>query len=414
MAETVANLFDLLKEVWTQDRLEKQFYSETRFLDKIEKTPKYTIGRRAQVPVETSLPGGYTVHSAAGGQLNAADQLHVDRADYELVYHWQQVEVEAGALNQADSVGAHSTVDAADQTITSNVLALRREVMRQAVGNQDGLIAKTDTTSNDNEVELDPDGYGYDAIVRGWLRPGVVVDIGTTGDADTVASGRIIDAVEENPASPSITISGAAVTTDGSQYISIAGARSPSDGTSKEMNGLRQIAGSNSASVGGLNPSTVPFWKPASVDTSTTTVSLDLLLDLQRGVYQKTGKWPNYVTTSPKQAADLYALYQNQVRFSGDGSTAAGNVDGFRWNGMEIHADPDIPDRELYLLTLSDFLVVTGGKFGKPTWASDIEGSGGRLRWNQGNTSFVDAVVYPCQLAIKRRNSSAAAIGLTG
>jgi len=177
--------------------------------------------------------------------------------------------------------------------------------------------------------------------------------------------------------------------------------------------GLRGIVGSDTTTVGGINPTTNSFWKPALVDSTTTTVSLNLLLDLQRAVYQKTGKWPDYVTTSPKQAADLYALYQTQVRFAGD-NPSAGNVDGFKWNGMEVHADPDIPDRELYLLTLSDFLVVTGGKFGKPTWASDIEGAGGRLRWKQGATSFVDAVVYPCQLAIKRRNSSAAAVGLTG
>src|SRR5690606_2880124 len=379
MAESVANLFDLLKEVWTQDRLEKQFYSESRFLDRIEKTSKYTIGRRAQVPIESSLPGGYTVHAAAGGSLNPADHLHVDRADYELTYHWQQVEIEAGALNQADSVGAHSTVDAADQTITSNVLALRREINRQSVMDGSARIANCDSTSNSTTVNLDPAGYGYDAIVRGWLRPGVAIDIGSAADGDSVAADRIITGVKEDPTDPEITISGAGVSTAQTDFVSIAGARSPSDGTSKEMNGLRQIVGSDSAPVGGLNPSTVPFWKPASVDTSTTTVSLDLLLDLQRGVYQKTGKWPNYVTTSPKQAADLYALYQNQVRFSGD-STAAGNVDGFRWNGMEVHADPDIPDRELYLLTLSDFLVVTGGKFGKPTWASDIEGAGGRLR----------------------------------
>ena len=413
MAESVANLFDLLKEVWTQDRLEKQFYSESRFLDRIEKTSKYTIGRRAQVPIESSLPGGYTVHTAAGGSLNPADHLHVDRADYELTYHWQQVEIEAGALNQADSVGAHSTVDAADQTITSTVLALRREINRQSVMDGSARIANCDSTSNSTTVNLDPAGYGYDAIVRGWLRPGVAIDIGSAADGDSVAAGRIITGVKEDPNDPEITISGAGVTTAQTDFVSIAGARSRTDGSSLEMMGLRGIVGSDTTTVGGINPTTNSFWKPALVDSTTTTVSLNLLLDLQRAVYQKTGKWPDYVTTSPKQAADLYALYQTQVRFAGD-NPSAGNVDGFKWNGMEVHADPDIPDRELYLLTLSDFLVVTGGKFGKPTWASDIEGAGGRLRWKQGATSFVDAVVYPCQLAVKRRNSSAAAVGLTG
>lgn len=416
MAETVSNLFDLLKEVWTQDRLERQFYNENRFLDKIEKSNKYTIGRQAQVPIEKSLPGGYTVKTAAGGALNAADSLHVDRADYTLTYHWQQVELETGALNQADGVGVHSTVDAADQTIESNIAALRREVGRQSVSNQDGLIAACDTGGASTTVELLTTGYGYDAISRGWLRPGVAVDIGTTSDADTVVAASVITAVKEDATDPDITIGSSVSTTSGTHFVSLAGSRSASTGASIEMNGLRQIAGSNTLAVGGLDADTAgeEFWKPAEVDTTTTIVSLDLLLRLQRKVYQKTGKWPTYVTTSPKQCADLYALFQSQVRFSGDGTTSAGSVEGFTWNGMKIVCDPDIPDRELYMLTLEDFIVITGGKFGKPTWASEIEGGGGKFAWKQGNTSFVDAVVYPIQLGVKRRNSHAAAIGLTG
>jgi hypothetical protein len=412
-SESVANLFDLLKEVWTQDRLEKQFYDGTRFLDRVEKTNKYTIGRQAQVPVETALPGGTSTKLAAGGALNASDALHVDRADYILSYIWQQVSLETGALNQGVGPGVHSTVDAADQTITSNVLALRKDAMRQVVSNGDALIAATTGSATSTEVELSPTGYGYDAIVRGWLRPGITVDIGTAADDDSAAADRVITAVEEVAATPSITVSGAAVVLTANEFVSIANNRVNNTAVN-ETSGLRTIVGSATSTIGTIAPASVPSWKPAQVDTTTTTVSLDLLLNLQRNVYQKTGKWPTYVTTSPKQAADLYALYQNQVRFEGDTGGAAGNVDGFKWNGMSINADPDIPDRELYLLTIEDFLVVTGGKFGKPTWASEIEGSGGRFRWTAGNTTFTDAVVYPLQLAVKQRNSHAAAIALTG
>ena len=84
-SETVTNLFDLLKEVWTQDRLERQFYNKNQWLDKVEKTNKYTIGREALVPLEKSLPGGTSTKSHTGGTLNPADPLHVDRArEFEL------------------------------------------------------------------------------------------------------------------------------------------------------------------------------------------------------------------------------------------------------------------------------------------------------------------------------------------
>jgi hypothetical protein len=409
-AETVANLSDLLKEVWTQDRLEGQFYSEHRFLDRIEKTNKYTIGRQAQVPVEISLPGGTSTKTATGGALNTADALHVDRADYTLSYVYQQVSLEVAALNQADSVGDRSTVDAADQTVTSNVLALRKEINRQVVSNGDALIAKCLAGAANTTVLLDPALYGADAISRGWIRPGMLVDIGTAANEVAVADGVSVVSVTESDTAPAFVAS-ASVTETANDFVSVKDNRSGT--TSSETSGLRTIVGSASSTVGTIVPSAQASWQPATVDTTTTTVSLDLLLLLQRKVYQKTGKWPTYVTTSPKQCAALYALFQNQVRFEGD-NTAAGGVDGFTWNKMQINADPDIPDKELYMLSIEDFLVVTGGKIGKPTWMSDIEGAGGRLRWTQGNTTFVDAVVYPLQLAIKRRNSHAAAIGLSG
>lgn len=409
-AESVSNLSDLLKEVWTQDRLERQFYDGTRFTDKIERTNKYTIGRQAQVPLETALPGGTTSTLAAGSSaLNASDALHVDRADYTLTYLWQQVALETAAMAQADGVGMRSTVDAVDQTVKSNVDAQRKEFNRQVVSNGDALIALTTGTASSADVALSTTGYGYDAIVRGWLRPGHIVDIGTTGSEASVTADKAITAVTESSSAPVITLE-SSVTLSGTTYVSIANNRSGT--TSRESSGLRTIAGSATTTVGTIVPSASPFWQPAQVDTSTTLVSLDLLLQLQRNVYQKTGKYPSYITTSPYQAAQLYALYQNQVRFQDD-NPKAGNVAGFTWNGLSINPDPDIPNRELYMLDLSAMLLVTDGKFGKPTWVSDIEGSGGKLRWSQGTTKFVDAIVYPYNLAIKRRNSHASAIGLT-
>ena len=410
-AESVSNLTDVLKEVWTQDRLERQFYDGTKWLDKVERTNKYTIGRKATVPLETSLPAGTTTTSSAGSAaLNAADPLHVDTVEYTVPQIWQQVSLQVAALNQGDAVGARSTIDVADQTISSNVLALRKEVNRQTVGNQDALIAQCTTTTSATEIELLSTGYGYDALARGWLRKGHVVDIGTTSAEATIAGDVTITAVEKSTSTPSITVSGSAVSTTSSHYISIANARSGA--TSNETNGLRNIVGSASSTVGTLAPATESTWAPATVDTSTTLVSLDLLVTLQQATYQQTGHYPTDVFTSAKQAGELYKLFQSQTRFDGDKSSV-GNVQSFSWAGFNITVDPDIPDRELYLLNLPDFIVVTGGAIGKPTWMSDLEGAGGRFRWAQGATNLVDALVYPMQLGVKRRNASASAIGLT-
>lgn len=412
MAQTVANLTDVLKEAWTSERLEKQFYDENPFLDRIEKQQASMIGEKAIVPIHKGRSGGYTSTNAAGGSLNAADEQKVDSAEYTLIYHWFQVELETGALNQ--SVGGNtSAVVAKDLEIQGAIADMRKQCMRQVVSNGDGFIAACDSGGASTTVELLATGYGYDAIVRGWLHPGLKVDIGTTADSDAIVAGSEIVSVSESASDPDIVISDS-VTTTTSHFVSIA---NPNSGTATnpELNGLRQIAGSTTAAVGGLDPDTAgeEFWKPASVDTSTTTFSLDLALDLQRATHQKTGRAASYILTSLKQQANFYSLLQNQVRFTGETKLGAGKVGGLTWNGMEINAVPDVPDREWYVLNLDDFRIVTGS-ITKPTWASDLEGSGGRLRWGQGTTSFKDGVVYPWQLAITRRNGLAAAIGLTG
>jgi hypothetical protein len=140
--------------------------------------------------------------------------------------------------------------------------------------------------------------------------------------------------------------------------------------------------------LGTLNPSTAgeEFWAAAHLDTTTTVLSLDLLLTMQRKVMQKGGAAQTYVCTSLKQQANFYSLLQNQVRFAGEMKLGAGNVGGVVWNGLEVEGLNAIPNRELYFLTLDDFHVVTGAKFSKPTWVSDIAGNNTGMIWKQGNT----------------------------
>jgi hypothetical protein len=86
------------------------------------------------------------------------------------------------------------------------------------------------------------------------------------------------------------------------------------------------------------------------------------------------------------------------------------------WNGMEIQAMPDILDQDWYCLTIEDLVRVVPKGITKPTWATDLAGETGPngLQWSAGTTAFKNAVVYPFQVGMRRRNSHAAAIGLTG
>lgn len=415
MAQTATSLADVLKDTWTSDRIQKQFYDDHPPLERLEQVSATMMGQQAQVPIHKGRSGGYVSTGPAGGSLNPADQQRVDQAAYTMVYHWFQVDLEVSALNQAGGSNVQSVIGAKDLEIEGAVNDMRNQCMRQLVTNGDGIVAQCDTGGASTTVELiaSPSGtaYGFDALQRGWLYVGLPVDIGTTADTDALATGSAITAIKEDSTDPDITIGSSISTTNGTHFVYIANPNSTT-AANPELNGLRNMVAQTGA-LGGLNPATAgeEFWQAARRDTTTTAFSLDLVLDLQRAVMQKSSKYMSDVWTGLKQQSAFYSLLQNQVRFQGELKMGAGDVGGLVWNNLVVKGYPDILDSDWYCLTMSDIVRVVGA-ISKPTWASDLEGSGGVLRWKQGQTGFVDGVVYPFQVGLQRRNTHAAATAL--
>lgn len=403
MSADLSAYTDALKEVWTQDTLETQFYEGNPFLDQIEKTSSHTIGEKAIVPLKVSRNGGFSaVPSSGSSALNAAGNVGIDAAEYQLKYFYQQVKLEHAAMIQTAGKAA-AVANVIDTEMEGATSSIRKQITRQLFGNGDALIAQCTTTSGSTEVELLSTGYGYDAIVRRWLHPGLTVDIGTTGSEATILGDTVITAVEKSASTPSITV-GTAITTSSSHYVSIANARAGT--TSYEMNGLLNLV-SETSTVGGIGAS--GEWIAAEVDSSTTALTLPAILALQERVLQETGEMPTQVLTSFKQQRILYDLLQNQVRFSSD-SVAAGGVNSVTWNGLKVTAQVDCPDRQFWMLSPKDFLIVKGAKGAH--WLSEYEGKG-QLTQIQNTTAFGGTLAYPIQLGVKRRNGSAGFTGLT-
>lgn len=415
MAQTAATLLSVLREAWTSDRIQKQFLSDDSPLGRVENVVKATmIGKQAQVPIHKYGGGGYTSVGAAGGSLNPATNQQTDQALYTLIYHWYQIALELSALNQSGE-SAQSIISGKDLELKGAISDMRRQATRQLMTNGDGIVAQCDTSGGSTVVPLiaSPSGtaYGYDALVRNWLYPGCIVDIGTTADTDTLVTGSTISAFSDISTAPSITIGTSITTTNGTHFVYLANPNSTT-AASPELNGLRNMINTTGA-LGGLNPGTAgqEFWKAALRDTSTTVFSLDLALSLQRQVLQRSGKLFSDVWTGYKQQANFYSLLQNQVRFAGDTNLGAGAQGGVTWNNMKVDAYPAILDSDWFCLTLDDFAFITGN-ITKPAWASALAGSG-PLNWTQGSTAFADAVVYPFQIGLQRRNTHAAATALT-
>jgi hypothetical protein len=416
MASTVANLTSVLKDAWTSDVMKKQFYDENPLLDWFRGTTPTMIGAQAQVPIHKRRSGPSTSTNAAGGVLNPAGNQVVDQALFTLCYLWRQINIETAAINQTGN--AQSIVSAKDFEIEGAVNDMAREASRMLANNGDGLIAQCTTGGASTTVNLLPaasGGLGFDAIVREWLRVDMLVDIGTTSDTDVLATGATITAVAESATAPTIT-TGTSVTTTSSHYVSIANPNSAT-AANPEINGLRNMIGTGT--FGGINPATAgnEYWQPsaAALDATTTSFSLDALLNINRTVFQKTGNArTGAVLMSAKQMTNFYSLLQNQVRFTGErglGAGGIGNMDGITWNGMGINVWPDIADKECYFVNRDDFERITGN-IKAPTWTSEIEGGGQGIRWSQGTTAFVEGIVFPMQVGMNRRNRSGALTNL--
>src|SRR5262245_32512904 len=397
MAQTAVSMAAVLKEAWSADRLQAQFEDKNLPLGKLEAVRGVVMGRQVQTPILSGRSGAFTSVGAAGGVLNPAQAQPVAQALWTMPYNWFQVELDTSALIQSGS-NLQSIVGGKDLEIKGAVENTRHQISRMIVTNGDGIVAALATNASGTVLNLTAAAaegatYGYSAIVRGWVQAGFPVDIGTTADTDALATGVPILATSRVPSTPSITVGSAIATTAGTHFLYIPNPNSAT-APNPEVNGMRQIVGSGA--LGGLNPATAGYdwWQGALVDTTTTTFSLDLVLNLQRYVMQNSGDTQSDVWTGFKQQMNFYSLLFNKVQFAGEQNLSAGAVQRPTWNGIRIDAMADVLDTDWFHLTLSDIFRVIGN-VSSPQWASDIEGAGGSLRWKQGTTSFVDGLVYP-------------------
>lgn len=395
MAATLTAYNDALKRVYTQDRLESQLYQENPFLDKLGKSSRVSIGEVARVPLHVSRNGGFTVLPGAGGNLNAAGEQGISKAEYSYTHQHQQIQIQGSVLDQA-SGNANTVADVLETEVSGALNDLRKQITRQLFQDGSAKIVACGTTSSSTTVTLNST-EGVEALERGWLFPGQVVDIGTSASEASIADAKTITAVSES--TPSITISGSAVSTSSSNYVSIANARSGA--TSYEANGLRGLV-STSASFGGIDPATYSWWKAANVDSSTTTLSLEAMLTQEQKINQR-GAQADFVLTGLKQSRKFYQLLQNQVRFASDTSLSAGAQDVPKWNGLEIHRHPDCYDEDMYFGSFKNLFVVATAK---PSWQSDVTG-GEILSWIQGTDSYGAKLTYRFNLGTNRRNAFA-------
>ena len=394
MGATLTTLNPTLQRIWTQDNLESQLYQDTPFLSKIEKTKRYSIGELARVPLHTSRNGGYTAFPDGGGTLNTAGNQGLGKAEYDYTHHHVPVALQGDVIDQTSSHSL-SIANAVDVEVNGALTDLKRNLQRQLFLNGDALIARC-KASDTNDVDLNYSGV--EAIERGWIYAGQQVDVGTTADEVAIVDGSTVTGFL---ASDSFTVAAGNQAGEGTtHYVSHKNARAGT--TSYEMNGLRNIV-SQTAALGGLDPSSADYWKAANNDTTAQALTLDLMAQQDQKIHQQTGKKANFLLTGLKQERKFYNLLQQQVRFASDSSIGAGSVDTPKWRNMQIIADPDCPDGDMYFGQLEHLFILA---LDKPYWNNKHTG-GDILVWDQGTDSYVGKVTYRIQLGTNRRDAFA-------
>lgn len=401
MAATISAWNDALKRVYVEDKLVSQLYQENPFLDKLQKQTRYSPGETARVVIHTQRAGGFTVLPDGGGNLNTAGNQGIAKAEFDYTHQHMPIAIQGDLIDTASS-NAQTVADAVKAHVDGALNDLRKQITRQLFGNGDALIVACESSAS-NDVDL-ANTAGLQVLKRGWLHPGLAVDVGTTAAEDDIVNGSLITAVDRTNAQ--FTVAAGNITTeDGSDYVSVKDAR---DGTSSyEANGLRNIV-SASATLGGLTVAAQDEWAAANVSTTSQALTISLVLQQIQEVNQRGGN-PDFLLTSLKQQRKLYEQLQQQVRFGSDSAVSAGAQSSVSWNGLSIHAHPDCWDEDLYIGEMKHLFPVASAK---PYWQNKVTG-GDILSWSQGTDSYVAKLTYRWNLGCSRRNVFARLGGLS-
>lgn len=400
MSATLTTMNAALKRVHHSNSISEQLYQGNPFLEMLEKQTQYKNGEVHRVTVHTGRNGGTTFLPDGGGTLNTAGEQTLNKADYKYKHIHQQIAIQEDVI-EATRGDANAIAEVLDVEVSGAVNDLRKQITRTLFGNGDALICgvRTANSATINLELLD----GYNAVQRGWLFPGLPVDVGTTAAEDSIIDGETILSVGATAADPEITVTSTANVTAGTHFVSIKNAR---DGTtSYEPNGLRNLA-STSAAFGGLAASNV--WGAANVDMTAQPLTLSLMLQQRQAIAQNSGGQGDFILMGLKQERKFYELLQQQIQYSGDGALSVSG-DSPKWSGQTVFVHPDCPNEDIYFGVKKHIFHLASRK---PFWQNAISG-GNILDWVQGTSAYGGKLAYHFDLATDRRNVFARLGGLT-
>jgi len=359
-------------------------------------------GNQAVVPVHKGRSTGIGARLEAE-TLPSAGYQRYDKANYDLTYQYGRAQFTGQAIQKTKTdAGAFIRVMTEELDRLRDDLAL--DQARQVYGDGTAKIANlNDTATSATHVIA-----SAESIDKGFLYPGMTVDVGTSANpvlkltADPIVSVSVLTVV--------FTTSFTAATTD---FIFRAGNAAASS-VSKELTGLQKLISAAANTVGGIDASTAAnaYWDNLRTAVGGAVSLSTLMLDSNR-VNAKGGKADDIVClTTPGITRRLFetADFKTNVRFV-DAKTFMGGFENIKFSAgagsYNLVTDRLAPWGQLYFIDKKHIKVFSPGGW------DFLSRDGLTIRWVSEKDAFQAVLFRYMNLGTGRRNTSLVQTGIT-
>ena len=400
---TISTLTNILKRHYLGP-VREQLNNQILVMQLFDISSENLEGLQVELPLHTTRSSGVGSRGELENLPSAGAQGY-NKAVYDLAYHYGRVQVSGQAIHKTrSSVGAFLRAMKSELDGIKDDLAL--DFARQVYGDGTGVIASTAANSATDDLVLTSD----EALVRGFIYVGMLIDIGTTADSDAVVAGA--EVLDVDVANATITID-SSVTTTTSHRIFRAG--NVATATVREMDaGLQSIIATSANTVGGINAATAGnrIWDNLRDTTGGALTLSPLMVNLNKVLNAGVSLDNLAVTTTPGLLRRLFesADFASKIQFvnteemkggfeSISFSTGAGRV---RMSGDRLHPRGKVlftPKRHVKLFSPGDW--------------DFLAKDGQAVKWVQEKDAFQSVLYRYANMGTDRRNNALVMSGLT-
>jgi len=327
--------FDSVLKVDYLGPIREQLNNATELLKRIDTDYDSVQGKNFTIPMHYGRNEGIGARSD-GAALMAAGQQAYKESIVPMRYLYGRIQLTGPTIKAARN-DAGAFVRAVDSEIKGVTRDLKAAVNRMLAGDGTGRLATCGTTSNSTTVVV---------ASTAKLRAGMAIDVlvAADGTTSTGAAGRTISSITS---ATQFVISGAAITTDNTFAVYIAGSRN------LEVMGLEGIVsnadiGGGYGSLQGLAVASYP-WHKATVTSVGGAISETVIQKLIDDVEQAGGGSPSalYTTYGVRRAYQALLTAQKQLVNTQD---LKGGYKALMYNNLPIIVDKELAAGKLFAI----------------------------------------------------------------